>query len=225
MGISCNCTTMFSKWAYLISTFICLWNEIQSAIISLDKGQPLIRDCKPPTNVCKMPHYIPRKVDCDNDGILDFTCTEFDDSKQWLILSSEGCPNSWGRNDRHSECPSLFQVHGRSAGDFQCAGGWSLPISFKCDGQDNCGDNSDEENCQKTGAIGSQTFHCKWDTNLINPLQIEMKCNGHNNCGDNSDEENCEETEFHCKWDTNHNSPLPIELKCNGQNNCGDNSD
>ena len=34
--------------------------------------------------------------------------------------------------------------------DFHCS--WGLiPITFKCDGTDNCGDNSDEENCPGAG--------------------------------------------------------------------------
>ena len=32
------------------------------------------------------------------------------------------------------------------SGDFQCSWG-PIPISRKCDGVNNCGDNSDEENC------------------------------------------------------------------------------
>ena len=32
------------------------------------------------------------------------------------------------------------------SGDFECSWG-PIPISKKCDGTNNCGDNSDEENC------------------------------------------------------------------------------
>ena len=66
--------------------------------------------CEPPNDACQTPYYIPKKVDCDEDGILDFACTTQDDSQLWLILSSEGCPNYWGENNRvPSECPFIFQ--------------------------------------------------------------------------------------------------------------------
>ena len=32
---------------------------------------------------------------------------------------------------------------------FMCSWG-PIPIAFRCDGHDNCGDNADEENCEKS---------------------------------------------------------------------------
>ena len=77
----------------------------------METGLPLFKsnfNCEPPTDACKMPYYIPKKVDCDNDGILDFVCTAQDNSNQWLILSSEGCPNQWGKNNQWN-CFKAFQ--------------------------------------------------------------------------------------------------------------------
>ena len=36
----------------------------------------------------------------------------------------------------------------KKADVFQCSWG-DIPIAFQCDGNNNCGDNSDEENCNK----------------------------------------------------------------------------
>ena len=66
---------------------------------------------------------------------------------------------------------------------FQCPG-FIIPSHLQCDGINNCGDNSDEENCP-TG------FYCDWDTNLQFPFPSSLRCDGTNNCGDNSDEANC----------------------------------
>ena len=45
--------------------------------------------------------------DCDGDGILDHACSN--ENNRWLVLSSEGCPNSWGSASRPaSKCPQAF---------------------------------------------------------------------------------------------------------------------
>ena len=48
-------------------------------------------------------------MDCDGDGILDHTCHNTINYNRWLVLSSEGCPDSWGQLDRPvSACPQAF---------------------------------------------------------------------------------------------------------------------
>ena len=48
-------------------------------------------------------------MDCDGDGILDHACSTTINNNRWLVLSSEGCPNSWGSASRPaSKCPQAF---------------------------------------------------------------------------------------------------------------------
>ena len=50
-----------------------------------------------------------KSVDCDGDGIKDHTCRNTKDGRRWLILSTEGCPRSWGSNERAvSKCPAAW---------------------------------------------------------------------------------------------------------------------
>lgn len=46
-------------------------------------------------------------VDCDGDGIEDHVCLNTRDQRAYMVLSSEGCPNSWGLRSR-SLCPQAF---------------------------------------------------------------------------------------------------------------------
>ena len=46
-------------------------------------------------------HY--KTLDCDGDGVLDHACSTAVNDYRHLILSSEGCPNSWGSSYRSAE--------------------------------------------------------------------------------------------------------------------------
>ena len=63
------------------------------------------------------------------------------------------------------------------ADTFQCQEGFSLPISLKCDGIDNCGDNSDEEKCSdSSNTTQSTTTTAKFTTGkawITEPLNSE----------------------------------------------------
>ena len=68
-----------------------------------------IGQCQRPSSGCYGSNDMYNNVDCDGDGILDHTCHNTINYNRWLVLSSEGCPDSWGQLDRPvSACPQAF---------------------------------------------------------------------------------------------------------------------
>ncbi|XP_043921627.1 low-density lipoprotein receptor-related protein 12 [Protopterus annectens] len=84
---------------------------------------------------------------------------------------------------------------------FHCANGKCIPASWSCNGMDECGDDSDEELCQKSNlptAFPYQT--CPYDqfqclsriTKVYTCLPKALKCDGNIDCLDLGDEIDCE---------------------------------
>ena len=73
-------------------------------------GLPIsIGQCQRPIYGCSESHERYKNVDCDGDGILDHACSTIINNDRWLVLSSEGCPSSWGPSTRPvSMCPQAF---------------------------------------------------------------------------------------------------------------------
>jgi low density lipoprotein-related protein 2 len=114
----------------------------------------------------------------------------------------QACPNSW---------------------DFTCDNNRCIPKTWRCDGDDDCLDNSDElgQNCT-TPACSESDFRCASGRCIPN----SFKCDTDNDCGDFSDEQDCknvtcEARQFAC----GNGRCIPTTWKCDGENDCGDNSD
>lgn len=67
---------------------------------------------------------------------------------------------------------------------FQCANGNCRPSVAVCDGADDCGDKSDEANCNLE--CGELEFKCKSNGRCIHE---SWKCDGDADCKDGSDED------------------------------------
>ncbi|CAN9515311.1 unnamed protein product [Ophioblennius macclurei] len=101
-------------------------------------------------------------------------------------------------------------------GRFQCRNNLCINKTLECDGYSDCGDDSDEENCQcKEAQVRCANGRCKPKFWI---------CDGFNDCGDKTDEDNCvkcKEDEFSCR-----NSRCILQsLTCDGKDDCSDGSD
>ncbi|XP_037833029.1 ST14 transmembrane serine protease matriptase b isoform X2 [Kryptolebias marmoratus] len=101
-------------------------------------------------------------------------------------------------------------------GRFQCSNNICINSTLHCDGWNDCGDDSDEVNCNcEASQMKCKNDHCKpkiW------------QCDGVDDCGDKTDEEkcgSCADGEFSCR----NGRCISENLKCNQHDDCGDGSD
>ncbi|XP_058889689.1 low-density lipoprotein receptor-related protein 2-like isoform X2 [Acipenser ruthenus] len=124
--------------------------------------------------------------------------------------------------DPSSEPPTL-QCGSNS---FSCANGKCVPQYFRCDGVDDCHDNSDEVHCgTHNTTCSSAAFTCT----SRQCIPSSWHCDGHSDCFDGSDEQNCPthgpttcpSNQYTCA----NSHCVPTNWLCDTDNDCGDGSD
>ncbi|CAB1347775.1 unnamed protein product [Coregonus sp. 'balchen'] len=153
------------------------------------------------------------------------------------------------------QCPTGYQLHNKTciktatascdpSIQFRCvASGSCIPLAFKCDHEDDCGDNSDEEHCE-SHQCGPGEFTCARGVCIREAWRLGDRCNGflcsngtclpasaHCNgvqdCPGGADEQHCDPLctrymDFVCQ---NRAQCLFQSLVCDGTKHCEDGSD
>ncbi|CAL7939536.1 unnamed protein product [Xylocopa violacea] len=118
----------------------------------------------------------------------------------------------------NSTCPRVASTC--APRQFACANDVCIPGSWRCDRDNDCGDNSDEINCNRT--ICMPNFECD-DNKCISKHWV---CDFDEDCKDGRDEMNCKypqctESQFRC----DNGRCISHRWHCDGENDCRDGSD
>ncbi|XP_054720384.1 low-density lipoprotein receptor-related protein 1-like [Uloborus diversus] len=162
--------------------------------------------------------------DCDKHTCLlsQFKCPRNGTTQAYCISLASHCDGTKdcpGGEDEMNCTPRTCLPNQKLCQNSKC-----IPAVWECDGDDDCGDNSDEpEDCIRR-VCPTNFFRC----NSGRCIPLSWKCDGDMDCNDREDEpDSCHDTTtchpsyFKC----NNNRCIPGRWRCDYDNDCGDLSD
>uniref|UniRef100_A0A3Q4GBU5 Low density lipoprotein receptor-related protein 3 n=1 Tax=Neolamprologus brichardi TaxID=32507 RepID=A0A3Q4GBU5_NEOBR len=117
----------------------------------------------------------------------------------WLFFHSQANSSGQAQGFRLSYIRGHLGQSSCQSDEFLCGNGKCLPRSWKCNGQDECGDASDERSCLPTpteaqpGLCPFGSLPCT-EGQSTRCLPTALRCNGARDCHDGSDELGCPDT-------------------------------
>ncbi|XP_058867451.1 low-density lipoprotein receptor-related protein 1 isoform X3 [Acipenser ruthenus] len=206
------------------------WNEYRSgSIYKLDqitKTVTLLRNERPPIFEIRMYDAQQQQVGSNacrvNNGGCSSLCLAIPDGRQCACAEDQILDSD---NVSCKANPSYIPPPQCQAGEFACKNNRCIQERWKCDGDNDCLDNSDEapELCHQH-TCPSDRFKCH--NNRCIP--IRWLCDGDNDCGNDEDESNttcsartCPPNQFSCAS----GRCIPISWTCDLDDDCGDRSD